>query len=72
MKTTNLNTFFTISNLSYLDNEEAFSNENIDINDKYHLNIIVPIIWSFIIFFGIFGKNQRSTFTQIDKFNEFI
>ena len=44
------------SNISYFDEGENYTSDNIDINDKYHLNIIVPIIWSFIIFFGIFGN----------------
>jgi hypothetical protein len=31
------------------------SEEQLDINEKYKLNIIVPIIWSLIIFIGVIG-----------------
>ena len=41
-----------------LPEEENLTYDNVDINDKYHLNVIVPFVWSFIIVFGILGKNK--------------
>lgn len=41
--------------LANFTNDLLESDEQIDINIKYRLNIIVPIIWSLIIIIGVIG-----------------
>lgn len=31
----------------------------VDINERYYLNVIVPVVWSMIIFLGILGKQNK-------------
>ena len=38
------------------EDEFAFINEKIDLNAKYNLHLIIPIVWSLIIIFGFLGK----------------
>ncbi len=52
----NLTNITLTANLNVTDDSE-----HIDINKKYYLNIIVPILWSLIIIFGILGRNKVET-----------
>ena len=49
--------WYEVINNTYKDGIMYLENEvEIDRNLKYNLHIIVPIIWSLIIFIGVFGK----------------
>jgi hypothetical protein len=47
-------TQFTLS--EHNQNSNSNNSDYEDINQKYNLHIIVPILWSLIIIFGIIGK----------------
>lgn len=51
MNSTTLIVEFVNSNSSGI-----YDGEEVDINKKYYLNIIVPILWSLIIIFGVLGN----------------
>lgn len=52
----NLNELLLSYNYNTTDNSYYdFNNTNIDINLKYNLHIIVPILWSLIICIGVLG-----------------
>lgn len=40
---------------SELDYSDSISDGDEDINERYNLHIIVPVLWSLIIVFGILG-----------------
>lgn len=48
---------FTSNHTILIDYDQDSSNSE-DVNVKYKLNIIVPIVWSLIVFFGIIGKKR--------------
>jgi len=35
---------------------ESIIYTDVDINERYNLHVIVPVLWSLIIVFGILGK----------------
>ena len=41
---------------SAIDYSDSISDDGEDINERYNLHIIVPVLWSLIIVFGILGK----------------
>ena len=41
------------------EDDSTFINDQVDINVKYNLYVIVPIVWSIIILLGILGINKN-------------
>ncbi len=52
----------------YLMSDEAGS-DNVDLNVKYNLYIIVPVIWSLIFIFGFLGNvSWKKIYSQLILF----